>query len=472
MRSAAPLARLDRVVADAAAAARRDARPHWVALRAEVPPCDPLTHFGVAGQERFFWEQPAQDVAFAAAGATAVIEAEGPDRWNDAIRATRALTATLHVCSEGAPDALAPLLVGGFAGSDRATASALWRGFPASRWVLPACSWLSAGGTSWCTLSERVDPDAEPEALARTLRRRLAAASTSGTAACGAPAPRRDPRAAPPGFRARANGSPEHYVALVDAALRAIAEGNLEKVVLARTLRIECDRPFSDVVLLRALRSSYPSCTSFAVGRGDASFVGATPERLLRLEGRRLTTAALAGSAPRGHSPEQDAALARELRESKKEQAEHAVVVRELREILAPLCDRLDAPEAPALLRLEGIQHLETPFAGRLARARHLLELAALLHPTSAVAGAPRAGALAWLDAHEAVERGWYGGCVGFVTEAGDGELAVALRSALLRGRAAQLFAGAGIVAGSQPRAELQETRVKLRALLTPLLEV
>jgi menaquinone-specific isochorismate synthase len=467
-----PLAELECVVADAKTAALREGRPHWVALRAVGPPCDPLAHFAEGDAERFFWEQPAQDFAIATSGAAAVIESEGTERWPRTIRAIRALTSALHTCGDAAPAARTPLLVGGFACTEDGGTSALWRGFPAARWVLPARSWLCSAGASWCTLIERVDADAQPAQLADALRRRLSEATMAAAAEPRAAAHERGIRSAAPGFRAQADGSPERYAARVGEALHAIAEGSLEKVVLARSVRIECDRPFSAVALLRALRSSYPSCTSFAVGHADASFVGATPERLLRLDARQFATSALAGSAMRGHSPEHDADLARELIESKKEQAEHAVVVRELREILTPICDDLQVPEAPALLRLEGIQHLETPFAGRLARERHLLELAGCLHPTAAVAGAPRAEALAWLDEHEDLDRGWYGGCVGFVTAEGGGELAVALRSALLRGGAAQIFAGAGIVAGSQPHAELQETRIKLRALLTPLLEI
>jgi isochorismate synthase len=190
------------------------------------------------------------------------------------------------------------------------------------------------------------------------------------------------------------------------------------------------------------------------------------------VRGNRVETAALAGSAARGHTPEEDAALGRELFESKKEQEEHAVVVRALRAALEPHCESLDVPESPSLLRLEGIQHLETRFAGALASGAHLLEIADALHPTPAVGGAPRAPAVDWLARHERLDRGWYAGAVGFVDAEGGGDLAVALRSALLRGGDALLYAGAGIVAGSVPEDELLETRIKLRALLTPLLEI
>jgi isochorismate synthase EntC len=180
----------------------------------------------------------------------------------------------------------------------------------------------------------------------------------------------------------------------------------------------------------------------------------------------------VAGSAPRGRSPEEDDRLGTALRESKKEQEEHAAVVRALREALAPLCVVLDVPEAPRLLRVEGIQHLETPIAGTLRDDAKLFELAGRLHPTPAVAGAPREAALAWLAEHEALVRGWYGGGVGFLDAAGGGELCAGLRSALVCGSDARLYAGAGIVAASDPEAELVETRLKLRALLLPLLEL
>nr|MDJ0869801.1 chorismate-binding protein [Myxococcota bacterium] len=147
-------------------------------------------------------------------------------------------------------------------------------------------------------------------------------------------------------------------------------------------------------------------------------------------------------------------------------------VVRALRAALAPHCRSLAVPEAPRLRRLDGIQHLETPIEGRLAGRRGLLALAGDLHPTPAVGGAPRDAALGWIARAEDLDRGWYAGPVGFLDAEGGGELAVALRAALLRGETARLFAGAGIVEGSQPEAELRETRLKLGALLAPLLEL
>jgi isochorismate synthase len=194
------------------------------------------------------------------------------------------------------------------------------------------------------------------------------------------------------------------------------------------------------------------------------------------LAGERVSTAALAGSAPRGRSPEEDARIARALRESKKEQEEHAYVVREIAASLRPLCDELALPEAPRLLALDGIQHLETPVEARLRPALDprpvLFDLVERLHPTPAVCGTPRAAATAWLRRNEDLERGWYAGGVGFVDAEGGGEVGVALRSGVLDGSSARLFAGAGLVAASRPEAELAETRLKLRTLLSQLTEI
>jgi isochorismate synthase EntC len=187
-----------------------------------------------------------------------------------------------------------------------------------------------------------------------------------------------------------------------------------------------------------------------------------------------VLSGALAGSAPRGRTPAEDERLARALRESKKEQAEHDVVRRAVLEALAPVCESLDAPEAPGLLRLDGIQHLHTPVTGELRAGAdgELLALAGRLHPTPAVGGAPSAAARAFLADHEGLDRGGYAGGVGWLGASGDGELMVALRCALLEGRRATLLAGAGIVAGSDPDAELAETCLKLRAALAALVDL
>lgn len=463
-------------VADAARAATRTGRPRWAALRARVAPRDGLEIFDGAGEEeRFYWERPDEGWSLAALGAVHVAEARGAGRFREAARASRETFSAIHLAGEPGPQRTGALLVGGFAFSEKPSESPLWRGFPPCRLALPELLFAREGDRMWCTAVRQIDPGADADREASALLARMSAA-TDGPHRARSAAERRGPapigEAAAPSFVASADRPHEDYRARVVAALRDIATGDLEKVVLARSLHLRHNGPFDAGALLDHLRTVYPTCTSFAVGRPGGVFLGATPEHLVRLANTRVETAAVAGSAPRGLNAADDARLGRELRESKKEQAEHAIVVRALRQALAGCCEVLDVPEAPRLLRLEEIQHLETPITGTLRNGASILELVERLHPTPAVGGAPREAALAWIARREDLDRGWYAGPVGFVDADGGGDFCVALRSTLLRDGEARLFAGAGIVDGSIPDAELQETRLKLRALLAPLLEI
>jgi isochorismate synthase len=442
---------------------------------------DPLSLFAAAaGGDRFLWEERGSDVMRIGIGAAATLLGVGRARLRDVDDQAKALFAGLAPVGARMPSA--PFLVGGFAfGAE--PSSALWRGYPQARFVLPSHLLVRRNGQVRHTLTALVPPRASIDAIVSELESGWAllsrragesplrragvlpvegAASEDGLGESGA------------AFHARANQPHARYRALVREALASIRDGALEKVVVARSCTLTRPGGFDPLRMLETLRAAHPSCVRFAVGVGDGTLVAATPERLLRREGRRIETSALAGSAPRGRTPEEDARLGKRLRESKKEQEEHAVVVRALRALLEACCDRVDAAEAPELLRLEGIQHLHTPIEGWLREDDPVsfLDLADRLHPSPAVAGAPRPAALAWLRGHEGLDRGWYAGAVGWISPGGDGELAVALRTALLRGDDALLHAGAGIVAGSTPEAELDETRLKLRAGLTALLEI
>jgi isochorismate synthase len=446
------------------AATSRSLEAIRIALRGSDVP-DAATLLGrTASDEAFVWEQPAADVSIVGIGVARSVEVEGPRRFVEADAAARELFAGLVVRGDAAPPEGGPLLVGGFAFGHHADPGTAWRGFPPGRLVLPRLLVVRRGDRAWATLVGQSQGRASEERELRTLLRGPCATMPAGERANAKTTPE---------FRATADRPHAHFHGLVAKALAAIGRGEFEKVVVARTARLLHSADFSPGEVLALLRRTHPSSTAFGVvRRGGAAFVGATPERLVRLRDGCVEAAAVAGSAPRGRTPEEDARLARALRESKKEQAEHAIVVRAVREVLAKLCAPLHAPESPRLCQLDGIQHLETPITGTLRSERSVLRLVELLHPTPAVGGAPSDAALAWLERHEGLERGWYAGPVGWVDATGDGEFAVALRCALLRGREALLFAGAGIVEGSEPESELHETRLKFRAFLGPLLEI
>jgi isochorismate synthase len=251
------------------------------------------------------------------------------------------------------------------------------------------------------------------------------------------------------------------WSALVTGIRGEIASGRLEKAVAAQCTVVRGRRLPPAALVLQRLRSEAPDCTRFALSVGDRTFLGASPERIVKRRGTRVWTEALAGSA-RGDDP----AHVEALLHNRKERIEHAIVAREIRALLGPLHATLSA-EGPDVRLLRHVAHLRTRFECVLKEPLHVLDLVARLHPTSAVGGAPRAAALAWIAAHEHMERGLYAGPFGAFDRAGNGEFVVAIRSGLIAAGEAYLFAGAGIIDGSEVLGELCETRWKLRSLLS-----
>ena len=270
------------------------------------------------------------------------------------------------------------------------------------------------------------------------------------------------PRPSPHRFQLDASQPHEAWCAAVGRALEEISAGRLEKVVLARFVDVVADAPLDRGQVLARLRALHPSWVVFSVG----SFLGASPELLVQRRTDVVACHPLAGTASRSGTPDADVHIAAELLASAKERHEHALVVEAVVAALAPVCAELVVPAAPSVVALRNVCHLGTPVRGRLARPLSALDLVARLHPTPAVAGSPREVALAYIAAHEGFDRGHYGGPVGWVDARGDGCWALGIRSAELDGNRARLFAGVGLVAGSDPEAELAETQAKLQALL------
>ena len=250
----------------------------------------------------------------------------------------------------------------------------------------------------------------------------------------------------------------------VAEAVAAIKAGGLRKVVLARDVFGTAAEPIDARILLQRLAVRYPGCFTFACD----GMIGATPELLVRRAGREVSALVLGGTLPRGENPAEDEALGEELLASAKNNEEHAYAVVSIREALAPLCEVLEVEARPALLKFPNLQHLGTRVRGTLAGGgtpKSALALAAAMHPPAAVCGTPTGAALDLIRELEHMDRERYAGPVGWVDAEGNGEFGIAIRSAQLSGRTARLFAGCGIVAGSEPAAELAETLVKLQPM-------
>ena len=272
----------------------------------------------------------------------------------------------------------------------------------------------------------------------------------------------------------------ERYCAAVTEALARLTSaddarpGSLTKVVLARTLELEAPAPIDPVAVFRRLladRSATAFCVPLAP-RADGlarTFVGATPELLLERRGTAVTSLPMAGSSPRQADPGADQDAARLLAASAKDQHEHRIVVEHVLDCLAPHCRRLNAPRTPVLTSTSTMWHLATPVEGELKRDISSLELAVALHPTPAVCGSPGNEARQLIEQLEPFDRGYFAGAVGWCDSSGDGRWMVAIRCAEIAGTLARLYAGAGIVAESDPESEAAETSAKFRTLLRAL---
>jgi len=260
------------------------------------------------------------------------------------------------------------------------------------------------------------------------------------------------------------------FKSAVTSALESIAHHEFQKIVLAQVRDLVSAHPFSVVSALDHLRGRYPDCYTFAFSNGTgATFIGASPERLVSIKNQYLVTDALAGSAPRSRDLYLDQKLGHSLLHNQKERNEHQTVVDFLDRALRELGLNPQKLTTPNLLQLSNIQHLWTPISAKLDHDLHPLEILAKLHPTPAVAGTPREIVSEEISRYEEFDRGLYAAPLGWIDQEGNSEFIVAIRSCLIEGCHAKLYAGAGIVAGSDPDRELAEIDLKFQPLLQAL---
>ena len=409
------------------------------------------------GEAWFCFEQPDRNrVARAALGCVAAIEASGPDRFRGVAAQWRALSSAA-VCEPD--DGLAAL--GGFAFASDGGQSPPWAGFAPASLHVPEVLLVRRNGEVRQTVAVLAAPDDTTEDLIARVERRLAGMRQ-------APLPLLDPA---PAGRVRVSSAmpPEHYESAVARGVERIREGALDKIVLAREVHVHAPGNHDPGAVLGVLREAFPSCFVFCAGRGDSAFLAASPELLVRRDGLRAGTLALAGSTRRSADPSVDDHLGEQLLRSAKDREEQAIVTRRIERTLRPHAVWVTAAPEPVLVRVANIQHLGTPIRAQLRQPIGAIDLAGMLHPTPAVGGEPIDVAAPLIPALEGMDRGWYAGPVGWTDTSEDGEFCVALRCALLHGPVARCYAGVGVVRDSDPAAELAETEIKLQALLPVL---
>jgi len=438
---------------DAGLAIARPGNLVAVTMRAPLAPPTALLAAAPARRDAAVWEPREPGWTLACAGVAAEVQGAGTQRFSEIARAAAEVWS--RVVRVGAGDAPEARFIGGFAFAPGSAHGPAWQGFADARFVLPRWTYWRHTDAAWLTAV--VDGD-----MASTGRAAWHGELAALRAALLAPSVHAEPAVV-----TVREADPEVWRRHIAEIRAAIASGACAKIVAARTCEVDLASPPDPAHVLARLAARHPGCARFAIRVAGRVFLGATPERLVALAGREVTTEALAGSIARRAGA--DAAEIARLCSSAKDRWEHDLVVDAIRAGLAPMCERVDAPAEPRVRTLRHVHHLHTPVRATLATRKHVVELAEALHPTPAVGGVPTEGALAWIASREPEPRGWYGAPVGWFDAAGDGELMVAIRSGLLDGRRALLYAGAGIVRESDADLELDETRVKLRALLGAL---
>lgn len=465
--------RLDTLLASARNRAVGRNRPVLATLTQRVSTVDPLsalrnvarlalTNDGLATlteSGQMYWACPRDEFSLAGLGAVAIFAPEGPGRFASVDSAWSSL---LEDAVSDNPDegiaGLGPTLMGGFAFDPNTPQTGLWDGFPSAHLIVPRVLLTSIGQKTWVTVSMLVGTDGKPDADIDDL---AALVVTSGDAS--------DDReitldAAGSELSFTESRTAAEWRSLVSSAVGEICSGEMQKVVLAREVHGTASDDIDEFATIRNLRDAHLNSFVFGYWRGSSAFIGATPERLVRLDGRDVRASSLAGTEMRGATPEEDEALAALLLRSAKDLAEHSAVRDALYDALSEISDEVEAAESPSLLTLPHLHHLHTPVRAHLREGHSLLGVVARLHPTPAVGGTPRIAALRFIKDREQLDRGWYAGPIGWIGR-DNGEFAVALRSAVIVGSDATLFAGCGIVADSDPELEYRESVLKLRPM-------
>jgi salicylate biosynthesis isochorismate synthase/menaquinone-specific isochorismate synthase len=428
-------------------------------------PCAVVFASRLASDRWFCWEQPDREFALAGLGIAHEASSRGAERFGDvAEECLRVGSGAVLDEPRGIPAGAGPVWLGGFAFDVDGGSTPTWSSLSPASLVLPEVSLCRRSGRAFLTVNAVVQPGEDVERLGERLGARLASLRTD------APLPLLDPHpTAHAGIRSARQ--PREFEAAVQGATSRIAAGEFSKVVLAREVIVSAAAAHDPAALFGAMREQFPACFCFCCGTPEAAFLGASPELLVRRAGAGVSTVALAGSTRRSSDPAVDDHLGEQLLRSDKDRREQRIVAERIVRALRPHAVWVEAAPEPEIVKVANIQHLATPVIAQLAEPHSAIELAGLLHPTPAVGGEPWPAAAAAIAELEGMDRGWYAAPVGWMDSTEDGEFCVALRSALLRNREAHLFAGVGVVAGSDPAAELAETEVKLGALLPLLAE-
>ncbi len=423
---------------------------------------DPLS-FSYRGRSRFsegrfFWRNGTGNEIIAGLGQAVKIEADKEVSRVKNVRDTWSEILDQAVLSGiTGREGTGPLLLGAFSFDPKTKPSRLWRRFGTGLFSIPAVSLTDFHGQAYLTLNLACAAGDDPKKLMGRLQEMKKNAAGEFPAV--------------PDFRGRLmekeEKKPDEWKRTVRKAVDQIKTSGLNKIVLARALELAFDDPINPETVLNRLQEQQKGNFIFSLESAGDCFLGATPERLVRKKGSELFSACLAGSMVRGKDEESDERLGEALLNDPKNRLEHQYVVSTIKKALGGLCQSLNVPVEPVLMKNKHIQHLYTPVQGLCNPEFSVFDVIDRLHPTPALGGVPTEQAVDWIRENENLERGLYASPIGWSDAFGNGEFAVGIRSALIRGKQATLFAGCGVIEGSIAEKEYEETAVKFRPMLS-----
>lgn len=441
--------------------ARQLNRPIIVSMASKVTNEDALAFFSVCNNKidtRTFWADPKRELILIGISSEVSLEASGINRFSELNSEWKKLTKDAVIVSDESIPATGPTILGGFSFDPLKEKTELWRSFPDAKLILPKYMLTIYKGTASLTTNFLLSETDNPGEIAEKSERERKSLFHPKTA--------REEINCSSFIKEEIN--PQSWIKTVEKTTEEIKKHKLKKVVLARELRLFSNTPFSPEMTLQRLLDEQTSSFVFAFENGGDCFIGATPERLAKREYDHILFTCLAGSMKRGETNEEDEQLGNYLLHDHKNRYEHQLVVDMITEVAQHMCQDVEVPDGPTLFKSRHIQHLFTPIS---ARATHhsLLSIIEAMHPTPALGGYPKNVGVEKIRHIEELDRGWYAAPIGWLDYQGNGEFAAAIRSALLQGNEASLFAGVGLVADSDPMSEYEETLIKFKPMLSAL---
>ncbi|SDJ63374.1 isochorismate synthase [Salimicrobium halophilum] len=441
--------------------AQRTRQSLLLSVTEKIEGMDPFAFFESGKQideHRHFWKSADEDFTLVGISSAVSITKEGEDRFPAMEKDLLGWMNRVRSWNPSDKKGTGAVALGGFGFCEVSVAGEPWETFPNSNMTIPKFLLTNDREGSYLTTNLLLTPEEDVEEISMSVEeekeRLLHPVEEEGVSVR---------------LEEIEEVRPEEWKQTIAEATEDLTKGSLRKVVLAREVRLTFDAPASITKVLQDLSEMQNASYVFCYEHGGAYFVGATPERLVKVEHDELFSACLAGTTLRGDTEDEDDELGDELLQDEKNRVEHDYVVQMIRSAVEQYAEEVDVPEGPSLYKLRNLQHLYTPVKARLKEGYSLLDVVKDLHPTPALGGLPQQEAVEYIKNHEEMNRGWYASPIGWIDGGRNGEFAVAIRSALLHDNKASLFAGCGVVESSDPESEYEETMVKFKPMLAVL---